>query len=68
MAVLNLPDLALSPAVARLVPASLNQGKPVVLAQPQSEISTAVRKLAQKLAPDSAPAVVPKKGLRLRRR
>ena len=53
---------------SRLVPASLNQGKPVVLAQPQSEISTAVRKLAQKLAPDSAPAVVPKKGLRLRRR
>jgi pilus assembly protein CpaE len=52
---------------SRLVPTSLNQGKPVVVSQPQSEVAKAVRKLAAKVAPDSRPADAPKKGL-LRRR
>jgi pilus assembly protein CpaE len=53
---------------SRLVPVSLNQGKPIVLAQPQSEVAVAVRKLAQKFAPDVASTNGQKKGLRLRRK
>ena len=53
---------------SRLVPASLNQGKPIVLSQPQSDVATAVRKLAQNFAPDSVSAEAPKKGFRLHRK
>src|SRR5204862_2665515 len=34
---------------SRLVPSSLNKGRPIVLEEPTSEVSTAVRFVAQKL-------------------
>ena len=35
--------------LSRLVPSSLNKGRPIVLEEPTSEVSTAVRFVAQKL-------------------
>jgi pilus assembly protein CpaE len=41
---------------SRSVPLSLNQGEPIVLADPRSSVSSAMHQLVRRLAPQAAPA------------
>jgi pilus assembly protein CpaE len=52
---------------SRLVPTSLNRGRPVVVDEPQSEIAKAITRLALKFAPEAAPAST-RKGFRRSRK
>ena len=42
---------------SRLVPTSLNKGRPVVLDEPGAEVSQAIRQLAERFTEDHTPVV-----------
>jgi pilus assembly protein CpaE len=53
---------------SRLVPISLNRGRPVVVEEPRSDIAKAIDTLAARFVPDSTPASEPKRASYLRRK